>query len=334
MKKYLIPCLALLGGILTNAQVPQIERDALMTLYNSTDGANWVDNTNWGSGNPVSTWYGITVENVNGTDHVIWVNLPSNNLSGAIPSELANLTELTLLGFYDNQLSGNLPVFLSNCTKLTVLALDYNNFDGTIPIEYASLTAMESLYFSGNNLTGSATNIYASMPNLERLYLDGNTFVGTLNLSANENLRLVFLMDNNLSSLDLRNGNNPGIETLRVQNNSNLTCIFVDDKNNIPGNWQKDPSATYVETQAECDALSIKEFSASNFELYPNPTNKSFFIDSRISIEKISIYNTFGKLVKSYPSQNGYDVSGLSQGMYIINIENKKGTTTQKLIIE
>ena len=29
------------------SQVPQIERDALVTLYNSTDGANWTDNTGW-----------------------------------------------------------------------------------------------------------------------------------------------------------------------------------------------------------------------------------------------------------------------------------------------
>ena len=29
------------------AQVPQLERDALIALYNSSDGANWVDNTGW-----------------------------------------------------------------------------------------------------------------------------------------------------------------------------------------------------------------------------------------------------------------------------------------------
>lgn len=70
MKKYILFSFALLFGILLNAQVPQIERDALMALYNSTDGPNWVDNTNWGSGNPVSTWHVITVENIGGTDHV------------------------------------------------------------------------------------------------------------------------------------------------------------------------------------------------------------------------------------------------------------------------
>ncbi|MDC8001810.1 T9SS type A sorting domain-containing protein [Aequorivita todarodis] len=72
----------------------------------------------------------------------------------------------------------------------------------------------------------------------------------------------------------------------------------------------------------------------SNFNLYPNPTKKSFFIDSRISIEKISIYNSFGKLVKSYPLQNGYDISELSAGVYIIYIETNKGTITKKSIKE
>ena len=30
-----------------DAQMPPAERDALIALYNSTDGANWWDNTGW-----------------------------------------------------------------------------------------------------------------------------------------------------------------------------------------------------------------------------------------------------------------------------------------------
>ena len=33
-----------------------LEREALLALYNSTDGANWTDNTNWGTGADLSTW--------------------------------------------------------------------------------------------------------------------------------------------------------------------------------------------------------------------------------------------------------------------------------------
>ena len=38
----------------------ETDRAALMALYNSTDGANWTDNTNWGSTEPLGTWFGVT----------------------------------------------------------------------------------------------------------------------------------------------------------------------------------------------------------------------------------------------------------------------------------
>ena len=46
----------------TTAQTgwPSGDRDALVTLYNATDGPNWVNNTNWLSDEPLDTWYGVT----------------------------------------------------------------------------------------------------------------------------------------------------------------------------------------------------------------------------------------------------------------------------------
>ena len=44
----------------SHAQVPQIERDALGALYNSTDGANWTDNTVWlGEIGTEYSWFGV-----------------------------------------------------------------------------------------------------------------------------------------------------------------------------------------------------------------------------------------------------------------------------------
>jgi hypothetical protein len=46
---------------LSYAQVPQIERDALVALYNSTDGANWTDNTGWmGAAGTECLSFGVT----------------------------------------------------------------------------------------------------------------------------------------------------------------------------------------------------------------------------------------------------------------------------------
>jgi hypothetical protein len=51
--------LILLAG-LSYAQVPQIELDALVALYNSTDGANWTDNTGWmGAAGNECSWFGV-----------------------------------------------------------------------------------------------------------------------------------------------------------------------------------------------------------------------------------------------------------------------------------
>ena len=38
-----------------------IEREALIALYNATDGDNWENNTNWCSDKPLNEWYGDPV---------------------------------------------------------------------------------------------------------------------------------------------------------------------------------------------------------------------------------------------------------------------------------
>lgn len=65
------------------AQVPEIDSLALVALYNSTNGDNWTNNTNWLSSNPVSTWYGVTVSG----GGVVSLDIHQNGFSDAIPPE-------------------------------------------------------------------------------------------------------------------------------------------------------------------------------------------------------------------------------------------------------
>ena len=46
-KSVLAAILVLIPVSYANAQIPTAERDALIALYNSTDGANWSNNSNW-----------------------------------------------------------------------------------------------------------------------------------------------------------------------------------------------------------------------------------------------------------------------------------------------
>ena len=67
------------------------DREALVALYDATDGDDWNDNTNWNSDKPLDQWYGIRTDN-NG--RVIWISLHSNILTGSIPPELGDLANL------------------------------------------------------------------------------------------------------------------------------------------------------------------------------------------------------------------------------------------------
>ena len=72
---------------------------ALVALYEATDGDNWTDNTHWLSDRPLSEWYGVTTD---GNGRVTELEFYGNQLSGAIPSELGNLTNLTDLNLRNN----------------------------------------------------------------------------------------------------------------------------------------------------------------------------------------------------------------------------------------
>jgi trimeric autotransporter adhesin len=91
--------------------IPQTECEALVALYNGTDGANWMNKSNWLQTNTPCNWYGVTcASGTNVTD----LDLHFNQLNGSIPSELKNLTNLTVLGLGSNHLSGFIPAQLGN----------------------------------------------------------------------------------------------------------------------------------------------------------------------------------------------------------------------------
>ena len=122
--------------LMLHAQVSVQDSMALVALYDSTNGASWTNNTNWLSGQPISTWHGITVTDSQITE----INLSSNNLSGVIPDELYTLTDLITLNLGWNYiLEGSIPPEVGNLTNLTYLDLNANSLDGPIPIEIGNL---------------------------------------------------------------------------------------------------------------------------------------------------------------------------------------------------
>ena len=168
------------------------DRAELVSLYNSTDGANWTNITNWLSDEPLSTWHGVTTD---GSGRVTALRFENNGLSGLLP-DLGALTELTVLYFGFNQLTGPIPD-LSALTNLTSLSVDFNEMSGQFP-DLSALSNLTTLSLPGNRLTGTIPNLSA-LTNLTVLYLGDNQLTGPVpDLSALTALTDLDLIGNQL----------------------------------------------------------------------------------------------------------------------------------------
>ncbi len=96
---------------------------SLVALYESTNGSNWTDNTNWLSDSSFSTWFGIN--EISG--RVRGINISYNQLNGELPADLSNLSDLRYLYLIGNQISGTVPSELGDLTNLEYLYLHDNS---------------------------------------------------------------------------------------------------------------------------------------------------------------------------------------------------------------
>lgn len=76
------------------APPPDVERGALVDLFEATRGTAWVNNGGWGSASDPCTWFGVGCA---GGHHVTNLSLPLNGLDGGVPPSLGNLTQLEYL---------------------------------------------------------------------------------------------------------------------------------------------------------------------------------------------------------------------------------------------
>jgi len=217
MKKLYIVLLLFVISVCSFAQRSQ-DSLALVALYNATDGANWNNNTNWLSSEPISSWYGVTVSG----DRVIKIQLSSNNLKGSLPSQIGNLSYLQELILPNNKISGTIPTAIGNLYYLIRLYLYSNQLSGTIPNELGNLYYLEQLVLYNNQLSGTIPTGICYLPSLTDLVLNNNQLSGTLP-SALENLQSlqVLWLDNNQFTgvLPFQLGDLTNLIVLRLNNN-------------------------------------------------------------------------------------------------------------------
>lgn len=203
---------------LLQTDIATTECDALVAVYSSTNGASWTNATGWLDTSAPCAWYGVTCD----AGGVSVLRLAGNGLTGSIPGDLGNLSNLTVLDLGANQLTGSIPAELGSLSKLFQLGLYDNQLTGSIPAEIGNLSNLEWLYLRINQLSGPIPAELGNLPKLERLVLNNNQLSGSIppELGNLASLRKLTLNANQLTGgIPAELGSLANLETLWLQNN-------------------------------------------------------------------------------------------------------------------
>ena len=173
------------------------DRDILIAFYNATGGADWKNRAYWLSDLPIRYWHGVGADS---EDRVTALNLADNGLTGALPPELGNLSDLEFLWLHGNRLTGSIPRELGNLSSLVSLSLFDNQLTGPIPAELGNLSNLEGLLLAVNRLTGSIPSELGKLFNLKSLALFQNRLTGPI---PTELERLIHLTNFQISDTEL-----------------------------------------------------------------------------------------------------------------------------------
>lgn len=229
-----------------DATIPESERQALIALYESTDGPNWTRQSNWlGPSGSEAQWFGVTIED----GHVVRLRLWANGVDGILPPQIGDLGELRELSFCSNPCSclerivlpatggvqprcspaapfnfidGPLPQQISNLSKLEVLDLEETQIGGELPAFVGDLPSLKELRLGGNSFTGGIPEEWGQLTQMRFLDLWGSRLSGPLpSLVGNwAELEFLRLFNNQLEGeIPVELANLPLLNTLALSGN-------------------------------------------------------------------------------------------------------------------
>jgi hypothetical protein len=347
LKLLLISLSLILSSKILAQDVSQAQRNALIDFFNQMDGPNWQTKTNWNTNQLISTWYGVTVQNINGNPSVTGVSLSNNYLTGSIPNSFNNLVDLKSLYLSQNNIL-DVGTSLQNLVNLEYIDLSNNLLTGNKLMPYNSTWPnLKYIKLSFNNLTDNLSTFFNNKPLLNEFDSQSygqkqNKFTGYLDFSQNPNLNRINIgaPEYSLSPnfiIKLKNGNNGGLNSVQVL--STVKCIEVNNPTAANNGYQPYSSwgvySWYNQTvnyQSDCSQFLSTNEIASNPALIiiTNPVKDILEIESKYKIIEIKLFDSSGKFLGKI--KNNESLGFLPKGIYYIIIQTSKSLTKTKLI--
>ena len=329
---------------------------------------NYLEQNGMGDGVPNNGR--VLTSNINSVTNLGISMLGISDLTG-----IEDFIALEGLGCADNQLvtldlSANinlasLNLISNNLTNLILppsndLYIIYCDENFLTELDISQNPNLEELSCVWNLLTGLDIT---QNPNLGYLFCGHNEIEGYFDTTQNPSLVFFSAYNNNitevdftqnpvlntfggfsnpLENVDVRNGNNAIMQTFDVTDSNGLKCILVDDASaSYLDDWLKDPGTTFVNNQAECDALGVAASTLQDFTMYPNPAISTVAINlpnQGVDGLIVTVTNNLGQVLESKePLENTtvikLDVSGYAAGVYFVTLKTGNGIATKKLVV-
>ena len=299
------------------AEIPSIEREALIALYSSTSGSQWHNNSGWQAASAdVCSWYGVSCDVSQG--FVTELQLDANNLKGPLPESLVNLSQLSLIsinynGVYSDSQSVNdfvqskselnyqnsqtldavgvnFDVIGSNRLQLSWETVGYLDNDGGYRVYLAQQIDSES---------GSVTTEFVKQG--EDIVGKANT---TTTLTELQPCRQYFVKI--ISYTDAHPANNNAIESDGLNAPVMSTITGLDESCQIIGSPYNDSFS--IDQSTTSAATAIIEVSANGERNYQLSGSQAFHIDGGAGNDSLTVLGEQGNTWTV--STNAGDVNG------------------------
>ena len=237
------------------------------TTSSSSSTPTWMEETGWLVDENECTWFGVECSTMG---YVTKIALPSNGLSGSLPSELAILRDsLEELDLFDNafhNVGDEGHEWLGRLKQLKVLSIGHNfmEYNEGIPRAIGKLTDLHDLELSDVMYTGAIEEgVFADLTSLQYLNMDGNAFGGSVPRDLTTLTSLEYLHAKGAMFTD---------DISFVESMSSLKGLWMDDNPDLTGD------VSVLEGLVTLEALSLQGTGVSG-------TIPSFICEAQVHLD-------------------------------------------------